>query len=158
MSIVALITKAIDLVYIKPLRAIVPQQVFRYLACGAITALLDAVWYYLIYHYVVSEQFIELGRVVVSPHIAALCVVFPITFFTGFWLNRNVAFRVAELSSLPQLAKYTLSVVGSIVVNYICMKLFVEVFGFWATPSKILTTTVTAIYSFLVGRYFTFRR
>ena len=158
MSIVALITKAIDLVYIKPLRAIVPQQVFRYLACGAITALLDAVWYYLIYHYVVSEQFIELGRVVVSPHIAALCVVFPITFFTGFWLNRNVAFRVAELSSLPQLAKYTLSVVGSIVVNYICMKLFVEVFGFWATPSKILTTTVTAVYSFLVGRYFTFRR
>ena len=158
MSIVALITKAIDLVYIKPLRAFVPQQVFRYLACGAITALLDAVWYYLIYHYVVSEQFIELGRVVVSPHIAALCVVFPITFFTGFWLNRNVAFRVAELSSLPQLAKYTLSVVGSIVVNYICMKLFVEVFGFWATPSKILTTTVTAIYSFLVGRYFTFRR
>lgn len=158
MSIVALITKAIDLVYIKPLRAIVPQQVFRYLACGAITALLDAVWYYLIYHYVVSEQFIELGRVVVSPHIAALCVVFPITFFTGFWLNRNIAFRVAELSSLPQLAKYTLSVVGSIVVNYICMKLFVEVFGFWATPSKILTTAVTAIYSFLVGRYFTFRR
>ena len=158
MVIAEIITKAIDLFYVKPLRTFVPQQVFRYLVCGAITAILDAIWYYLVYHYVVSEQFVELGRVVVSPHIAALCVVFPITFFTGFWLNRNVAFRVTELSSLPQLAKYALTVAGSILLNYLCMKLFVELFGFWATPSKILTTAVTAIYSFLVGRYFTFRR
>lgn len=158
MVIAEIITKAIDLFYVKPLRAFVPQQVFRYLVCGAITAILDAIWYYLVYHYAVSEQFVELGRVVVSPHIAALCVVFPITFFTGFWLNRNVAFRVTELSSLPQLAKYALTVAGSILLNYLCMKLFVELFGFWATPSKILTTAVTAIYSFLVGRYFTFRR
>ena len=144
--------------YIKPLRAFVPQQVFRYLVCGATTALLDAVWYYIIYHYIVAEVFITVGSLVVSPHIAALCVVFPITFFTGFWLNRNVAFRVMELSSLPQLAKYALTVVGSILLNYACMKLFVEVCGLWATPSKILTTAVCAIYSFLVGRYFTFRR
>lgn len=157
MSIASVITKAIDLVYIKPLRALVPQQVFRYLACGAITALLDAIWYYIIYHYIVGEKFIEIGSLVVSPHIAALCVVFPITFFTGFWLNRNVAFRVTNLASLPQLAKYALTVAGSILLNYGCMKLFVEVFGIWATPSKILTTVVCAVYSFIAGRYFTFK-
>lgn len=157
MSIASVITKAIDLVYIKPLQALVPQKVFRYLACGAITALLDAVWYYIIYHYIVGEAFIEIGSLVVSPHIAALCVVFPITFFTGFWLNRNVAFRVTNLASLPQLAKYALTVAGSILLNYGCMKLFVEVFGIWATPSKILTTVVCAVYSFIAGRYFTFK-
>ncbi len=157
-SLVTFITKAIDLFYIKPLRRVFSQQVFRYLACGAITALLDAVWYYITYHYIVAEEFIEIGSLVVSPHIAALCVVFPITFLTGFWLNRNVAFRVTNLSSLPQLAKYALTVVGSILLNYACMKFFVEVCGVWATPSKILTTAVCAIYSFLVGRYFTFRR
>lgn len=157
MSIASVITKAIDLVYIKPLRALVPQQVFRYLACGAITALLDAIWYYIIYHYIVGEKFIEIGLLVASPHIAALCVVFPITFFTGFWLNRNVAFRVTNLASLPQLAKYALTVAGSILLNYGCMKLFVEVFGIWATPSKILTTVVCAVYSFIAGRYFTFK-
>ena len=157
-SLVKYITKAIDLFYIKPLRRVFSQQVFRYLACGGITALLDAVWYYIIYHYIVCERFIDLGIVVMSPHIAALCIVFPITFFTGFWLNRNVAFRVTNISSLPQLAKYALTVVGSILLNYACMKFFVEVGGVWATPSKILTTAVCAVYSFLVGRYFTFRR
>ena len=156
-SFASIITKAIDLFYIKPLRRVFSQQVFRYLFCGGMTALLDAVWYYIIYHYIVCEQFIDLDFVVVSPHIAALCIVFPITFFTGFWLNRNVAFQVTNISSLPQLAKYALSVVGSILLNYACMKFFVEFCGVWATPSKILTTAVCAIYSFLVGRYFTFR-
>lgn len=157
MSLSALITKAIDLFYIKPLRKLLSQQVFRYLACGGITALLDAVWYYTIYHYIVCEQFIDLGVVVVSPHIAALCVVFPITFITGFWLNRNVAFRTTHIASLPQLAKYALTVVGSILLNYACMKLLVEVCGIWATPSKMLTTIICAVYSFLAGRYFTFK-
>ena len=157
-NLVAVITKAIDFVYIKPLRRVFSQEVFRYLACGGITALLDAVWYYIIYHYIVCERFIDLGFVVMSPHIAALCVVFPITFFTGFWLNRNVAFRVTDISTLPQLAKYALTVVGSILLNYACMKLFVEGCHLWATPSKIITTAVCAVYSFLVGRYFTFRR
>ena len=157
MSIAAIITKAIDLFYIKPLRRVFSQQVFRYMACGGITALFDAVWYYIIYHHIVCEQFINLGFVVVSPHIAALGIVFPITFFTGFWLNRNVAFQATHISSLPQLAKYALTVVGSILLNYACMKLFVEVCGIWATPSKMLTTAVCAVYSFLAGRYFTFK-
>ena len=140
------------------MRRVLSQQVFRYLVCGGITAFLDTISYYTIYHYIVCEQYIDIGFVVVSPHIAALCVVFPITFLTGFWLNRNIAFRVTDLKSLPQLAKYALTVVGSILLNYACMKFFVEACGIWATPSKVLTTAVCAIYSFMVGRYFTFRR
>ncbi len=157
MSLASLITKFIDKFYVKPLRNVVPQQVFRYLACGAITAILDSIWYYLIYHYIVDEQLVNLGYVAISPHIAALCVVFPITFFTGFWLNRNVAFRVTHIASLPQMAKYALTIVGSILLNYVAMKLLVEQCHIWATPAKMLTTAICAIYSFLVGRYYTFR-
>lgn len=144
--------------YIAPLRKLFPQQVFRYLACGAANAVLDAVWYYIIYHYIVCEQYIDLSFVVVSPHIASLAVVFPITFLTGFWLNRNVAFRTTKVRTRPQIMRYALSVVGSIVLNYICMKFFVESLGLWATPSKMLTTVVCAVYSYLVGRYYTFRQ
>ena len=158
MGLSALITKAIDMFYMKPLRGFISQQVFRYLACGAANAALDAVWYFVIYHYIVCERFIDLGCVVVSPHIASLIIVFPITFFTGFWLNRNVAFRTIDVRTLPQILRYGLSVLGSIALNYLCMKFFVEVAGVWATPSKMLTTVVCALYSYLVGRYYTFRR
>ena len=157
MSLSTIITKCIDLFYIKPLRKFIPQQVFHYVACGGATALLDAIWYYIIYNYIICERFIDLGFVVMSPHIAALCIVFPITFLTGFWLNRNVAFRTTHISSLSQMTKYALTIVGSIVMNYACMKFFVEICGVWATPAKMLTTAVCAIYSFLVGQYFTFK-
>jgi putative flippase GtrA len=148
----------IDLFYIKPFSALVSPTVFRYAACGGVNMVLDLVWYFLIYHYLVAEQFLDLGFVVVSPHIASLCVVFPITFFTGFWLIRNVAFRATEFGQGWQLVKYALSVVGSLAVNYICMKLFVEVCDIWPTPAKALTTAVCVVYSYLVGRYFTFKK
>ena len=157
MRLASLITRAIDALYIPVAERFVPKQIFRYGACGAITMGLDAVWYFLIYHFVVAKQFVDLGFVIISPHILSLVIVFPITFFTGFWLNRNVAFRTTHIGSGRQLLRYLLSVVGAILINYVSMKLLVEHAHIWATPSKILTTVISTVYSYLVGRYYTFR-
>lgn len=118
---------------------------------------LDTLWYYLIYHYVVFEQNVDLGFVVISPHIAALIIVFPITFFTGFLLNRYVAFRSTEQRTQKQLIRYALSVVGSILLNYVLVKFFVEACHIWPTISKMMTTVIVAMYSFLAARYYSFR-
>lgn len=134
-----------------------PRDLFCYAACGGANMVLDACFYFLIYHYLVAERFIDLGPVVISPHIASLAVVFPITFFNGFWLNRHVAFRSSALRTRTQLMRYLLSVAGAILLNYLCMKLFVEVLHLWATPSKLLTTLISSLYSFLAAKYFTFR-
>lgn len=146
----------VDALYIKPLHGLVSRNLFGYGLCGAVNMALDIVWYFLIYHYVVSESYVDLGFVVMSPHILSLFIVFPITFFTGFWLNRHVAFRATKVSSGKQLWRYALSVVGSILINYVCMKLFVEVCAIWPTPSKMLTTVVSVCYSYLMARYVTF--
>ena len=157
MALASLITTVIDCFYWKPFRPLLPLQTFRYAACGGLNMVLDAVWYFVIYHYIVAERFFDLGVVVLSPHIASMLVVFPITFFNGFWLNRNVAFKSSPLSGQTQLFRYALSIVGSILLTYAGLKLFVEVCGFWPTPSKVLTTILTVIYSFLAAKYFTFR-
>ncbi len=146
----------VDALYIKPLHGLVSRNLFGYGLCGAVNMALDIVWYFLIYHYVVCESYVDLGFVVMSPHILSLFIVFPITFFTGFWLNRHVAFRATKVSSGKQLWRYALSVVGSILINYVCMKLFVEVCAIWPTPSKMLTTVVSVCYSYLMARYVTF--
>lgn len=157
MNVAQLLIRGIDLLYIHRIRKIVSRDIFGYGICGGANMVLDTLWYFVLYHYVVCEQFVDLGIVVMSPHIATLCLVFPITFFTGFWLNRHVAFRVTHLRSRRQLVRYALSVVGSIVINYVCMKLFVESFHLWPTPSKMLTTVITVVYSYLAARFFTFR-
>lgn len=152
-----LLIRIVDWLYIAPFKRLVSRDIFAYGLCGGANMALDTLWYFVIYHYIVAERFIDLGFIVVSPHIASLIVVFPITFFTGFWLNRNVAFRATEYKTRGQLIRYALSVLGSIALNYLCMKLFVEHLYIWPTPSKMLTTAVSVVYSFLAAKYFTFR-
>ena len=69
MKLSSLITNTIDLFYIPVVRRFVPQQIFRYGACGALNMSLDAVWYFVIYNFIVAKQFVDLGFVVISPHI-----------------------------------------------------------------------------------------
>lgn len=156
MSLTRILISCIDALYIKPLEHIISRQTFGYFICGTVNMALDAVWYFIIYHYILFERNVDLGVVVITPHIAALIIVFPITFFTGFLLNRYVAFRVAEQRSGRQLFRYALTVVGSILLNYLLMKLFVEWCYVWPTIAKILTTLIVAIYSFLVAKYYSF--
>lgn len=152
------ISRLIDFFYIRPVDRLVSRSVFRYAACGGLTLALDAWWYFAIYHWFVGEnRFFDLGRFVVSPAIASLVLVFPITFFTGFWLNRHVAFRRSALRTRTQLFRYALTVVGSIILNYLCMKLLLDEAGLWPTPSKIVTSVLSALYSYVAARYFTFR-
>lgn len=153
------IVRLIDWFYIRPVAALMPRQTFRYAVCGGVTYLvLDPVVYFLIYNFVVAHRYFDLGVVVLSPHIAATLLVFPITFFNGFWLNRNVAFRHSPVRTRTQLFRYLLSIAGSVLLTYAGMKFFVEACGIWPTPAKVTTTLVTTVYSFLAAKYFTFRR
>ncbi|MBR4951486.1 MAG: GtrA family protein [Alistipes sp.] len=157
MALSQALTKLIDRFYVNPVSKFCSREFFRYGVCGAANMILDALWYFAIYHFLIKARYIDLGIVTISPHISSLAIVFPITFFTGFLLNRHVAFHATQQQSGKQLKRYALSVLGSIVINYVCMKLFVEYFNIWPTPSKLLTTIVTVAYSFLAVKYFTFR-
>ena len=156
MSLSRILISLIDALYIKPLERVISRQTFGYFLCGAANMALDTLWYFLIYHYVVFEHNVDIGVLVISPHIAALIIVFPITFFTGFLLNRYVAFRATQQRTTKQLFRYALSVVGSILLNYLLMKLFVDVCHVWPTVAKMMTTVIVAVYSFLAAKYYSF--
>lgn len=152
------IVRAIDRFYLPPFARLLSRQTFRYAACGVVTYLvLDPLLYSFLYNFVVGRRYIDLGRVVLSPHVAALILVFPIVFFIGFWLNRNVAFRRSPIRTRTQLVRYALSIAGSILLTYAGLKFLVEVCGLWPTPSKVVTTAFTTVYSYLAAKYFTFR-
>ncbi len=155
--IAAAVSKAVELLYIKPLEGFIPRHTFRYGVCGVANSIvLDSIFYYLIYHYIVGERVIDLGVVAISAHIASMILVFPITFLIGFWLNRFVAFGATKQKVNPQMGRYALSVAGSIVLSYVALKFLVEVCAIWPTPAKTLSSIIVAIYSYLAARYFTF--
>ncbi len=157
MSIAKSLTKFIDLFYIAPLRRIMPLQTFRYGVCGGANLVLDWVLYFVLYNFILREQMLNLGFVVISAHIAAFIIEFPITFFTGFWLNRNIVFPGSQLKQFQQLKRYLLVVCGSILLNYICLKLFVEAAHIPAEIAKIITICITVVYRYIMQKHFTFK-
>ena len=156
MSVAQCLIRVVDLLYVPIVRRFVSRDIFGYALCGGANMALDTLWYFVIYHYIILERNVDLGVVVISPHIAALIVVFPITFFTGFLLNRYVAFRATQQRTTKQLFRYALSVVGSILLNYALMKFFVDLCHIWPTIAKIFTTAIVATYSYMAAKYYSF--
>ena len=151
-----LVNGAIDWFY-KPFRGIVPSETFRYAATGGFNTALDIFLYFFFYHYVLNKEIVDLGFVAISPHIAAFIIVFPITFTTGFLFAKYITFTNSPIQGRIQLFRYGLTVGGSILLNYILLKFFVEYLLIWPTIAKIITTVIVVAYSYFVQRFFTFK-
>jgi putative flippase GtrA len=160
-----IITKIIDFFY-RPFSRWFSPQLFRYAACGGGNMVLDWVLYFLIYNFVIGHQLLYItlpfreGLGVgfcITPHIATLCIVFPITLLTGFWLNKYVTFTQSNLRGSKQLIRYIAIVALNLAVNYFGLKLCVEYFGWYPTPSKMFITLITIAISYFGQKYYSFR-
>lgn len=150
-------TRIVDRFYILPVRRIMPLGMFRYAACGVANLILSWLLYFTVYNFILRQQNVYLELYTLSGHVAALVIVFPITFLTGFWLQRHIAFKASPLRGHVQLFRYLLSIAGSLLLNTMMLKLFVDVFGFFATPSYVAVSLLIAIYSYFMQKHFTFR-
>ncbi len=150
------ILRIIDWFYF-PFLQFIPREIFRYAATGGFNTLFDLTLYFVFYRYVLDKQIVDLGFVAISAHIAAFLMVFPITFTSGFLLAKYVTFRASELHGRIQLFRYGVTVFGSIILNYIFLKLFVEYFGWYATFSKAVTTVIVVMFSYFSQRHFSFK-
>lgn len=163
--IAQIITSIIDFFY-PPFRTIFSPQLFRYAACGGGNMVLDWILYFLIYNFVIGHENVIFSfshlpifsfEQVITPHIATLCIVFPITLLTGFWLQKYVTFTASDLHGARQLGRYTLIVAVNLAINYFGLKLCVEMLGWYPTPSKMIITLITVAVSYLGQKYYTFR-
>lgn len=136
---------------------LLPLKTYRYAATGGSNMILDIVLYFVFFHFIFAKQNVDLGIFVMSPHIASLFFVFPITFLTGFLLNKYITFSESNLPGKTQFLRYFMISVGAIVLSYILMKFFVDVLSFYPTPSKVLTIGISVIYSYILQNRFSFK-
>lgn len=150
------ILNIIDLFY--PLfKKVMTLQMYRYAACGGGNTVLNIFLYFITYNFVLQKQILHLGIVAISPHIAAFLIAFFLTFPIGFYLSMYVVFQGSILKRRVQLLRYFMVAIGCIILNYIFLKIFVEILGFYPTPSMIATTGIVITFSYLSQRYFSFR-
>jgi putative flippase GtrA len=68
-----------------------------------------------------------------------------------------VVFQGSYLRRRVQFFRYFLVVIGSVLINYGCLKLFVEIFGWYPTPSQLVTTVIVISFSYVAQRFFSFK-
>ena len=151
------IISIIDFFY-PPFQRIFDLQTFRYAACGGTNSLFDICLYFITYNYILQKSIVHLGGIAISPHIAAMMITFPITLLTGFVLMRYVVFPDSKATrKRVQGGKYITVVACCILLNYVFLKLFVDKFGWWPLPSKIITTFLVVLFSYFSQKHFTFK-
>ena len=135
----------------------IPLKTYRYAVCGGSNLVLDTVLYFIFFQYILKKQNYDFFFVVLSPHIASLFFVFPITFMVGFLLNRFIVFAESKLSMSTQFIRYLGVGIFTLLMSYFLMKLFVDVFQFYPTPSRLLTTVTTVLFSYIMQNKFSFK-
>jgi len=150
------IQKVVD--YTHPLfRRFMSQQLYRYAVCGSANVAFDWILYFLVYNTIFKEKLFHLGFVALSPHIATLAVIFPVTTFSGFLLQKYVTFTTSDLRGRTQLMRYFTIVFANLLINYAGLKLFVDGLNFYPTPSKMMITVVAIIVSYFGQKKYTFK-
>lgn len=138
-------------------RRLMPRQTFMYAACGGGTTMLGILVFFTSYNFIFKKQLVHLPLVTLSPHIAAMMLSFMVTFPLGFYLSRYVVFSESMMRKRHQLPRYFATTIGSLVLNYINLKIMVDLLHFYPTISQVINTAIVVTFSYLMQKHFAFK-
>ncbi|HSK12253.1 MAG TPA: GtrA family protein [Phnomibacter sp.] len=140
-----------------PFSGWMPFQTFRYAACGAFNTATGIIVFFVGYNFIFKKQVVHTPVVALSPHIAAMVLSFMVTFPVGFLLARYVVFSGSLMKKRYQLFRYFLTTMGSLVLNYINLKIMVDLLGWYPTIAQIINVVIVVTFSYIMQKYFAFR-
>jgi putative flippase GtrA len=147
--------KVIDFFY-PILRRYVSVQFFRYGIVGSFNLLFDWLLYFTFYNYLLQHRMLELNFITLSSHIAALVLKSPIVLLSGFLLQKYVTYSHSNLNAFTQFIRYSVVFVVNLLINYIGLKILVDLLSFWPTPSIMILSIITISFSYFSQKYFSF--
>ena len=134
-----------------------PLQTYRYAACGGGNTALGIFVFFVGYNFIFKKQVVHTTIIALSPHIAAMILSFFVTFPLGFFLARYVVFPGSFMRKSYQLFRYFVSTLGSLFLNYINLKIMVDILGFYPTIAQMVNVAIVVTFSYLMQKYFAFK-
>jgi putative flippase GtrA len=134
-----------------------PLQTFRYAACGGGNTALGVFVFFVGYNFIFEKQVVHTPIIALSPHIAAMILSFLVTFPLGFFLARYIIFPGSFMRKRYQLFRYFLSTLGSLFLNYVNLKIMVDILRFYPTIAQMVNVAIVVTFSYLMQKYFAFK-
>ena len=147
------------LLFFYPLmRKWIPFQVFSYLSVGAANTIFNIGLFILCFHTLTLWNHIFIQKVALE---LATIISFVVTAITGFWLNKNFAFREASNErneQIKQFGKYTFVSLQGQFSDYLITKGLVLFLFFHPSIAYCISTIIMLILNYFLQKYFTFRK
>ena len=132
-------------------------RLYRYGMSGSLNVVFGWILYFVIYNFILDHKNLNLGIITFSSHIASLVITSPIALFSGFILQKYVTFTESELRGKTQLVRYLIVFAINATINYAGLKLLVDYYGYYPTPSQMFMTIVCILFSYISQHFFTFK-
>ena len=136
----------------------IPFQVFSYLSVGAANTIFNIGLFILCFHTLALWNHIFIQKVALE---LATIISFVVTAITGFWLNKNFAFREASNErneQIKQFGKYTFVSLQGQFSDYLITKGLVLFLFFHPSIAYCISTIIMLILNYFLQKYFTFRK
>jgi len=147
----------IDFFY-PPFKKLMPIQTFRYAVSGGGNTFLGLLAYYITYTFILQHRDFHFGFYGFKSHVAALFVSFCVTFVVGFFLMKYVVFDDSKIRGRVQMFRYLVVCLFNLVLNYILLKVAVEMWHIYPVFAQIGTTIIVILFSYVAQRHFTFKK
>lgn len=134
-----------------------PEQTFRYAACGGGNTVLGIAVFFVFHEYVFKGKVFDFGFYAMKAHTASNIVSFTVTLLVGFALMKYVVFVDSNLKGRIQLFRYTVSSFINLFISTLLLKLFVEQLHLDAIIAQLITTVIVIVISYVSQKHFTFR-
>lgn len=151
-----MILPVIDFFY-PPFRRLMNLQTFRYAVCGATNTALGFIVFYISFRFIFFGNNLDFGFYVFTPYTVALVLSFCISFPFGFLLLKYVVFTDSNLRGKVQLFRYFLVYLINLALNYVLLKITVEILLIYPTIAQMIDIVILVLLSYLFQKYFTFR-
>lgn len=155
-AVIGWIRAVIDFFY-PPFKKYIPHETFRYIACGGSNTMLSLMVFYCSIHYIFKEKNWHVLFLTFTPHTAALIMSLCVTFPIGFLLAKYVIFDSSKVRGKTQARRYFTVVIFCVFLNYVFLKLFVEIFHWYPTVSMILNVVIVTLFSYFSQKRFAFK-
>jgi putative flippase GtrA len=146
----------IDFFY-PPFKKFMPEQTFRYAACGGSNTLLGLAVFSFFHEIVFRGRIFYFDFFALKPHTASNTISFIITLVAGFLMMKYIVFTDSNLRGRIQFFRYFLSAVFNFVISTLLLKLFVEVLNLHAVFSQVVITCIIIVISYLSQKHFSFK-
>lgn len=139
------------------LQKLINNSVVRFFLSAGVATLVDVVIYFVTINYFITGSRVKIGIYSASDHNFALCISYSCGVVVNFLLTKYAVFSESELGGVKQFRRFALIAFLGFFANYGLLRLFVEVFALYPTPSRIIAALSLGVASYYVHKLFTFK-